>query len=192
MNQNQNNGNSRNNAQNSGIGGRLNTKNNAMGSIGGKQNTHSSFSNNLASKSPQKQGNLQQANTIFINNMPQSMKNNFSGQTKISKKKMMAGSNQSLVNKSKQSFDKNALNQMSAQQSKQTNIMGLATHHNTFYGNIKQNHPQSRQQNNSLGSKGGTLSSQQSAAHPHQQSMLSKNDIIAKYVKSMNQNQQVG
>lgn len=126
--------------------------------------------------------------------MPQSMKNNLTGQTKISKKKLMAGSNnQSMVNKSKQSFDKNAIAQMSGgSQGKGSNMMGLTTHHNTFYGNIKQNHPQSRQQNNSLGSKGGTLSSQQSAAHPHQQSMLSKNDIIAKYVKSMNQNQTVG
>jgi hypothetical protein len=130
MNQGQNNGNSRNNAQNSGIGGRLNTKNNAMGSLGGKQNTHSSFSNNLASKSPQKQGHIQQANTIFINNMPQSIKNNFSGQqTKISKKKMMAGSNnQSMVNKSKQSFDKNAIAQMSAGSQSKNNMMGLATH----------------------------------------------------------------
>jgi len=52
---------------------------------------------------------------------------------------------------------------------------------NTFYGNlssIKQtNHPQSRQAVNGLGSKGGTLSSQQS--------MMSKNDIIAKYMKSI-------
>jgi hypothetical protein len=45
--------NSRNTAQKSGIGGRLNTKNNQMGSLSGKQNTQSSFSNNNA-KSPTK------------------------------------------------------------------------------------------------------------------------------------------
>ena len=39
------------------------------------------------------------------------------------------------------------------------NVLGLGSHHNTFYGNMNKNHPQSRQQNNSLGSKGGTLSS---------------------------------
>ena len=63
-------------------------------------------------------------------------------------------------------------------------------HHNTFYGNPSSKqvqHPQSRQVNNSLGSKGGTLTSQQS----QQQSMMSKNDIIAKYMKSIGQTQGV-
>jgi hypothetical protein len=89
-----------------------------------------------------------------------------------------------MAGKNKQSFDKNSIAGMNSS-NKNSNMMGLGSHHNTFYGNIKQNHPQSRQQNNGLGSKGGTLSSQQSSAHPNQQSMMSKNDIIAKYVKSM-------
>lgn len=70
-------------------------------------------------------------------------------------------------------------------------MSGVQSQQNTFYGNMKMqpNHPQSRQQNNSLGSKQGTLSSQQS--HAQQQSMMSKNDIIAKYVKSMGHNPQI-
>jgi hypothetical protein len=52
---------------------------------------------------------------------------------------------------------------------------------NAFYGNNAKSgiHPQSRQPNN-LGSKNGTSSSQQ-------QSMISKNEIIAKYMKSQAQ-----
>jgi uncharacterized protein YukJ len=50
--------------------------------------------------------------------MTQSMKNNFSGQSKGSKKKMMSGSSnhQSMVTKSNKSYDKNAITQMSSQQ----------------------------------------------------------------------------
>ena len=69
--------NSRNTVHKSGIGARLNTKNNNM-SLANRQNTQSSFSNNMQTKSPGKPV----ANTIFINNMqPSSNKGSFSQQS---------------------------------------------------------------------------------------------------------------
>ena len=83
--------NSRNTVHKSGIGGRLNTKNNNMGSmLQARQNTNSSFSNQHASKSPQKP--MPNNTTIFINNMQTSNKGSFSvaapGSQKVAKKKI--------------------------------------------------------------------------------------------------------
>jgi len=61
--------------------------------------------------------------------------------------------NQSMTKATNKSFDKNSLN-------------GGNSQSNTFYGSMSVlksgsiNHPQSRQINNGLGSKGGTLTSQ--------------------------------
>jgi len=104
----------------------------------------------------------------------QAVSNNYVGattaqSTKIQKKKISNASN-GLVTKSNKSFDKNAIIQVN--NSSKVGNMGIPQHHNTFYGNVgsvNQNHPQSRQQNNSLGSKGGTLQSQTSTSQQQQQ-----------------------
>lgn len=61
---------------------------------------------------------------------------------------------------------------------------------NTFYGNIGTSSKTNQRQQNSahLGSRGGTLTSQQQA---QQQSLASKNEIIAKYMNSLNTNKQI-
>lgn len=57
--------------------------------------------------------------------MHQSLKNNFSGQPKITKKKLMTGSNnQSMASKPNKSYDKNSINQLSSSQMTKQ-MMGL-------------------------------------------------------------------
>ena len=156
--------NSRNTVQKSGIGGRLNTKNNNMSNVGGRQNTQSSFSNMNNNRSPQKT-QINQPNTIFINNMQGAQKSNgFQQQqssagtsAKLNKKKVMSTSSQAMVVKNNKSFDKSPMmnNQNQSKLSNGSNIqmtanqanmnLGTGSQHNTFYGNINSmksaNHP---------------------------------------------------
>ena len=63
------------------------------------------------------------------------------------------------------------------------------SHHNTFYGNIGSSKINQRQQNSAnMGSRAGTLNQQQQA---QQQSLASKNEIIAKYMNSLNANKEL-